>query len=165
MGNVMEESNDPLIELFRTVEDGLAIAGSQSEPELGLSLDTAEIELNLVTSKNLEGGIEVKALGLNASAKAGSESRHIYKLKLRRTRAPFNLGGGPSAQDLAKTILALAKATQSVSSRAKNFIMDEAVVTVDLSQTKEGGIKVGVGGSGGTGDTYKVTLTFVARKR
>jgi hypothetical protein len=60
-------------------------------------------------------------------------------LKLRRSAEDFNLGS-PSAQELAEAILALAKATQSIASRADKFTLDEAVVIVDISQTKEGGL-------------------------
>jgi hypothetical protein len=160
----MKESDEPLIELFRTVEDGLAIAGSKSKSEWGLSLDTAELELNLATKTKAGGGLQVEALGINASAKVELKSIHKYKLKLRRSVEEFNMGS-PSAQELAETILALARATQSIASRAKNFSVDEAVVTVDISQTKEGTLQVFGGGGGGAESLYRITLTFTKRQR
>jgi hypothetical protein len=68
--------------------------------------------------------------------------------------------GTPEAREIAETILALAKATASVIQRAQNFTVEEAVVTVDLSQGKEGGLKVGVGVGGGSQNVGKITLTF-----
>jgi hypothetical protein len=160
----VKEADDPLIELFRTVEDGLAIAGSKSKSELGLSLDTAELELNLAIKTKADGGLQVEALGINASAKVELKSRHTYKLKLRRSVEEFNMGS-PTAQELAETILALATATQSIASRASNFIVDEAVVTVDISQTKEGTLKIFGGGGSGAESLYRITLTFTKRQR
>jgi len=159
----MEESTDPLIQLFRTVEEALEIAGSKSDSELGLSLDTAEIELNLSTAKKVGGGIEIKAIGLNASAKGESQSTHRYKLKLRRGVGEFKLGP-PQANEMAETILALAKASESIAARAKNYSLDEAVVTVDVHRTKEGGLQVFAGGGAVTGDVYKITLIFTKRE-
>jgi hypothetical protein len=160
----MEESNEPLVDLFRVVEDALTIASSNSQSELGLSLDTAELELNLSTKKEVGGGVEIKAIGLNASAKGESESTHQYKLKLRRSQEEFKLGP-PSANELAETILALARASCSITARAKNYSLDEAVVTVDIQRTKEGELHVLAGGGGGTGDVYRITLTFTNRQR
>src|ERR1051325_7139493 len=98
----MEESNEPLIQLFRTVEEALSIAGSNSESNLGLTLDTAELELNLGTTKEGGVGVELKEFGVDASAKRTSESTHEHKLKLRRGLRPYVLGT-PSSQELAET--------------------------------------------------------------
>jgi hypothetical protein len=160
----MEEGNDPLIQLFRTVEEGLSIAGSNAQSSLGLSLDTAELELNLGILKKGTAGIEVKALGIDASVSKEVESTHVYKLKLRRGPKPYLLGN-VSAQELAETILALGKATQSVAQRATNFVVDEAVVTVDVTESKEGALKFGVGGQGGSQNICRVTLTFTRIKK
>jgi len=159
----MEESNEPLIQLFRTVEEALSIAGSNSESNLGLTLDTAELELNLGTTTEGNAGVELKELGVEAFGRKASESIHQYKLKLRRGPQAYFLGV-PSSQELAETILTLAKATASVAARSNNFIVDQAVVTVDVSQSTEGGIKFGVGGRAGSKNVGKVTLTFTKRR-
>jgi len=155
----MEESNDPLIQLYRAVEEAISIAGNNAQSDLGLMLDTAELELNLATNKEGGGGIEIKSLGVDASAKTATESTHVYKLKLRRGPKPYVLGT-PSSREIAETILALAKATASIARRANNFAVEEAVVTVDLSQSKEGGLKFGVGGHAGSQTVGRITLTF-----
>jgi len=159
----MEEGNDSLVDLFRVVEEALAIAGAKTMSELSLSLDTAELELGLTTKKSVEGGVEVKAIGINASVKAESESKHTYKLKLRRSAKPQRTLGAPSALELAETIFALAKATESVASRSTDFAVDEATVIVDVSQTKEGALKIGAGPVGGSGNLCKITLIFTSR--
>jgi hypothetical protein len=79
-----------------------------------------------------------------------------------RSPGEFKLGS-PSANEVAETILAIAKASQSIAARAKNYTLDEAVVTVDLQRTKEGKLHVLAGG--GAGDIYKITLTFTKRQR
>jgi hypothetical protein len=161
--NTMEESNEPLIQLFRTVEEALSIAGSDSQSNLGLTLDTAELELNLGTTSEGSAGIELKELGVDASGKRTSESTHQHKLKLRRGPQPYVLGT-PTSRKLAETILALAKATASVATRSGNLVVDEAVVTVDLSQSTEGGVKFGVGGRAGSKNVGKITLTYTKRR-
>ncbi len=160
----MEETKDPFLQLFTTLEDALSIAGSNSQSQTGLSLDTAELEFNLSRTKSFDSGVEIKTFGINASAKGESLSSHQYKLKLRRSVGEFNLGP-PEANELAETILALAKATQAVSLLTANYSLDEAIVTVDVERTKEGQLKVFAGGGGGTGDVFKVTLTFTKRLR
>jgi len=160
----MEESKDPFLQLFTALENALAIAGSDSKSETGLSLDKAELEFNLSWTKKMGGGVEIKSLGIDATAKGESLSAHRYKLKLRRSTEEFNLGP-PEANELAESILALAKATQSVSLLSKNYSVDEAIVTIDIERTKEGQLKVFAGGGGGTGDIYKITLTFTKRTR
>ena len=79
--NTMEESEEPLIQLFRTVEEALSTAGRNSESNPGLTLDTAELELNLATTAAGSAGVELKEPGVEASAKRTSESTHQYKLK------------------------------------------------------------------------------------
>ena len=155
----MEESKDPLIELYRTLEEALAIAGSRSKSESGLSLDTAELELKLSSATKVGGGIELKPLGVDLSAHASSESAHNYKLKLRRSGKPF-FAGSPPAMELAETILALAKATDAIILRASEFEVVEAVVTVDVTQTKDGSVKIWAGGGGSSGNVHKITMTF-----
>jgi hypothetical protein len=160
----MEESKDPLIQLYRAVEEAISIAGSNAVSDHGLMLDTAELELNLAIKKEGGGGIEIKAFALEASAKKASESTHVYKLKLRRGPKPYVLGSPPSLE-IAETILALAKATASVAERAKHFDVEEAVVTIDLSQSTEGGLKFGVGVHGGSQTIGRITLSFRKKRK
>lgn len=158
----MEESNQPLIQLFRTVEEAMSIAGSNARAELGLRLDTAELELTLGTTKEGGAGIEIKSLGIDASGKKTSESSHQYKLKLKPAAKPYDLPG-PSSGEVAETILALGKAASSVAQRGGGFTIDEAALTVDLTQSTEGGFKIGVGGRGGSETVGRITLTFKKR--
>jgi hypothetical protein len=156
----MEEGNDTLIQMFRAVEEGLAIAGTNTQSELGLSLDTAALELSLALANIGEVGLKWDLVGLDTTGKMKSESTHLYKLKLRRKAKPTRTSGPPAALEIAETIFSLAKATKSVVSRTTDFLVDEAVVTIDINQTKEGVIKVGGGGGKASGNLCRVTLTF-----
>ena len=155
----MEESKDPFIELYRTVEEALEIVGSRSKTENSLYLDTAELELKLSSGTNIGGGVELKPVGIDISAHASSESAHTYKLKLRRTGQPF-VAGSPPAMELAETILSLAKSTEAVMARVSGFEIAEAVVTVDVTVAKDGSLKVWAGPGGSSGNIHKITMTF-----
>jgi len=85
---------------------------------------------------------------------------HVGEVRLRNRE--FNEA---EANEVAETILALAKATQAVSLLTTHYSLDEAIVTVDVERTKEGQLKVFADGGGGTGDVFKITLTFTKRLR
>ena|SRR5438309_966744 len=155
----MEESKDPFIELYRTLEEALEIVGTRSKAENGLYLDTAELELKLLSGKKVGGGVELKPVGIDISAHVSSESEHTYKLKLRRTGKPF-IAGSPPAMELAETILSLAKSTEAVMARVSGFEVVDALVTVDVTVAKDGSLKIWAGGGGSSGNVHKITMTF-----
>jgi hypothetical protein len=159
----MEEGEKSFIELFRAVEEALVIVGEKTLSELSLTLDSAELETSLVTTKTATGGFEIKAIGFNASGKARSESTHGYRLKLRR-RAAKKGELGPTSLELAEAIFSVAAATREISKRTTNFYVNEATVTVDVAKSKEGGLKVLFGGEGKSKNLCRVTLTFTARE-
>jgi len=158
----MEEGNESLIDLFRTVEEALAIVGEKTLDELNLTLDSAELETNLAVTKSVTGGFKIEAIGFDASGKANSESTHGYKLKLRRR--PKRKGElGITEIEIADAIFSIAAATRAIDARTCDFYVDEATVTVDLSRSKEGGLKVFVGGEGKSENLCRIVLNFKLR--
>jgi|HubBroStandDraft_6_1064221.scaffolds.fasta_scaffold77248_1 hypothetical protein len=156
----MQEANDPMIQLFRTVEEALGIVGEKAVKELNLALDSAELETSLVVTKVATGGFKIDAVGFDASGKATSESTHLYRLKLKRQpRKKAELG--MDAVEVAASIFAILEATNQIKLRTTQFRIDEATVIVDLTRSKEGGLKVFGGGEGKSGNTCRVTLKFI----
>jgi hypothetical protein len=163
MADEMQQGRDTFIELFRTVEAALAIVGEKTLDELKMTLDTAELETNLVVTKAATGGFKIDAIGLDASGKKSAESTHGYKLTLRRR--PKRKGDlGPNEIELAEAIFSIAAATRAINDRTSDFFIDEATVTVDLTRSTEGGLKVFGGGEGKSENLCRIVMTFKLRE-
>lgn len=119
--------------------------------------------LEFPVTKTATGGFKIDAIGFDASGKATSESTHIYSLSL--TRGPKRKGVlGVEAIEVANAIFAISAATREISTRTSDFYVNEATVTVDLTRSKEGGLKVFGGGEGKSGNTCRATLKFAVRE-
>lgn len=163
MNEHMVEGSDALIELFRAVEGALAIVGEKTLSELKMTLDSAELETNLAVTKSAGGGFKLEAISLEASGKKSSESTHKYKLRLRRqTKRKATLG--ITDNEVAEAIFSIAAATRAINARTQEYFIDEATVTVDLTKTDEGGLKVFVGGDGKSETICSIVLSFSLRE-
>ena len=161
--NPTKEADDPLIDLFRAVEDALAIVGDKAVSELNLTLESVELETSLLVSRSAAGGFKIEAIGFDASARSTSEHTHRYRLKLRR-RPSRAAQLGADKIEVANAIFAMLSATRQVSTRALDFYVDTATLTLDLVHSKEGVLRVVAGGEGKSGSGCTVTLTFAVRE-
>lgn len=159
----MQEANQPMIDLFRVVEEALAIVGEKALSGLNFTLDSAELETSLAVTKTATGGFKIDAIGFDASGKASSESTHLYRLRLRR-QPKRKAELGMDAVEVASAIFAILEATSQISQRTTEFRVDEATVIVDLTRSKEGGLKVFGGGEAKSDNMCRVTLKFTLRE-
>ncbi len=66
--------------------------------------------------------------------------------------------------EVASAIFAILEATSQISQRTTEFRVDEATVIVDLTRSKEGGLKVFGGGEAKSDNMCRVTLKFTLRE-
>jgi hypothetical protein len=159
----MQEGNEALVDLFRTVEEALAIVGEKALSELNMTLDSAELEASLVVTKSVGGGVKIDAIGFDASGKADAARTHTFKLTLKRR--PKRKGElGITEIEIADAIFSIVSATREIESRTHDFYVDEATVTVELTKSKEGALKVFGGGEGKSDNVCSVILHFSVRQ-
>lgn len=159
----MQEANEPVIDLFRVVEEALGIVGEKAISDLNFTLDSAELETSLAVTKIAAGGFKIDAIGFDASGKASSESTHLYRLRLKR-QPKRKAELGMDAVEVASAIFAILEATSQIKQRTTQFRVEEATVIVDLTRSKEGGLKVFAGAEGKSDSICKVTLKFTLRE-
>lgn len=145
-------------QLIKTVEDALAIVARRSD-KLGITLTKAELELSVIATE--EGGGTLKfdwIVTVEAGVKLESSSKHVLSLTLVPKSGIAQLSEGVAADELADAIVQLA-ATIKDAGQSK-FVVTDGRVEVKFVATREGKLKLVVGGGVKAEDAHTIKLTF-----
>jgi Trypsin-co-occurring domain 2 len=144
-------------QLIKTVEDALAVVATKSEAKLGITLTKADLELSAVATDEAGAKYSFEFVGFEAGGKLESATAHVLSLSLVPKHGTLALGER-EADELAEAILALAAAIHRADQ--SKFVVTEGKVDVKFTATKEGKLKLVVGGATKSEKAHSMKLTF-----
>jgi hypothetical protein len=147
--------DDLAIQMVRDVKAAILRAADDLKQE-GLTVSNVSLEIKAVAVKTAEAGLKIKVLDLSADYKR--EKTQTITLSMTPTDAvePF----APVAEELEEAIAVISRAASEAAAGPPMFDLDQADIALEVGVTKDGEVKVFVGGAGEWQTTHTLTLTL-----
>jgi len=144
------------VNAVRSIKDAVDRAQFRLQ-EAGLQLTKVELELGISLTTSAGGALKLKIVELGAH-RARTDTQ---ALTLDLTPAPAAEPMGPSLADqLQEAIVATASAAAEAASTEPQFDLEQAVVALQVSITKDGSVSVFVEGSRELESSHTLTVTL-----
>lgn len=137
----MEDQVADVVEIVRQIKTAIA----KGMPDDGLQLEEVELELKTSVEKTLDGSFKIKVLELGADLSQTS----VQSVSL--TLHPEAMGGDVETlsveEDLLAGITLIRQAVREAGDSAPLLALTSAVVALEFGKTREGKVKLFVGGT------------------
>lgn len=125
-----------------------------------LSIDKVELELKTTVDKKADGTLKFKIVEIGADV--SHEDVQTLGISLKPGAGGVNLMAGIS-EELTDGIEATVAVTREAAQMQPPFHLDEATVSVEVGMTREGTVKIFVGGSTSRATSHTVTFTIKSK--
>jgi hypothetical protein len=152
---------DAVIELFKDLEAALAIVRTNAATKLNLTLQKAEVEVELaVTTSTVAGAKFDIGVSVDTGVKRDVANVHLFSLSL-EPKADIGKLGFKETQDLAQAIFEIAQLHKEIAALdSKSFSVGSLKLSVSFERTTEGKLQI-IGGGGRTSESVqRLLLTF-----
>jgi hypothetical protein len=153
--------SDDVIELFKDLEAALAIVRTSAAKKLGLTLQKAEVEVELsVTASTVAGAKFDIGVSVDAGVKKDVANVHLFSLSL-EPKDDIGSLGSEETHDLAQAIVEIAQLRKEIAGlNSKNFSVGSLKLSISFERTTEGKLQI-IGGGGRTSqNVQRLNLTF-----
>ena len=152
---------DDVIELFKDLEAALAIVRTNAAKKLGLTLQKADVEVELtVTISTVAGAKFDIGVSVDTGVKKDMTNVHLFSLSL-EPKGDIGSLGSEETHDLAQAIVEIAQLQKEIAGlNSKNFSVGSLKLSISFERTTEGKLQI-IGGGGRTSqNVQRLNLTF-----
>jgi hypothetical protein len=152
---------EDVVELVKDLEASLALVRIKAAERLNLTLQKAEVEVNVTTKKSGGGGIKFDiGVSVDASTKVEWSNVHVLTLTL-DPKGPSASMGEREMTELAEAIYQLAALHQRmVDLQLTDFNVGNLKLSIAFEKTASGKLQIVAGGGRTSGSSQRVNLAF-----
>jgi hypothetical protein len=153
--------SDTVVELFKDLEAALAIVRTNAAEKLHLTLQKAEVEVELTVKTDTVAGIKFDiGVSVDTSVERQVSEVHLFSLTL-EPKAETGRLGAEETQDLASAIFEVASLHKRIAElKSSPFNVGNLKLSVSFERNTKGKLQIVGGGGRSSGTLQRVLLTF-----
>jgi hypothetical protein len=155
------KGSDTVVELFKDLEAALAIVRTNTAQSLNLTLQRAEVEVELRVKTSTVAGVKFDiGVSVDTSVQRDVSEVHVFSLTL-DPKGETGRMGSEETQDLASAIIEIASLHKKIAELdSSSFSVGDLKLSVSFERNTEGKLQIVGGGGRSSGTAQRVRLTF-----